>query len=435
MGCIVTKKQVANNSGQDVPELRRRLTCGLDDDDGDNKEDTAVEDVNEKDRSLLAQLTQSQLFDYLKHDEDKPGRRFSVGSKTGDASAQSFSSKSVATVGEACDYSKECFGFACKKGLKPEAPNQDSFLILKVEDRYALYGVFDGHGRKGHDVSNFVKDLLPKVLFSQVEVEDDPHEALLQTFAKVQSLIEKATALKTVDASRSGTTCSVVLHVISQKVLYIAHVGDSRVVLGRRLKNEDGTELWKAVDLTVDHKPELPEERERIEANGGIVVFDGGWNYRVFAKGKRDDRGKRYPGLNMSRAMGDLNGFHDAGISALPDITKRHLSSVLGLPAKADELCKPDSTISDTGSTSAPSISSHEIDPDTDRFVLLCSDGVWEFMDSDTVVQEVAKFPTDDAVSAAEHVSARAWDCWMREMDGQVVDDITAVIVHLGSET
>jgi serine/threonine protein phosphatase PrpC len=112
----------------------------------------------------------------------------------------------------------------------------------------------------------------------------------LKTFAKVQNLIEKATALKAVDASRSGTTCSIVLHVIPQRVLYVAHVGDSRVVLGRNLKDANGAEAWRAVDLTIDHKPDLPAERERIEKNGGVVVFDGGWNYRVFAKGKRDSR-------------------------------------------------------------------------------------------------------------------------------------------------
>ena len=37
-----------------------------------------------------------------------------------------------------------------------ESPNQDSWCMLKTED-FSIYGVFDGHGQKGHDVSNFVK--------------------------------------------------------------------------------------------------------------------------------------------------------------------------------------------------------------------------------------------------------------------------------------
>lgn len=57
-----------------------------------------------------------------------------------------------------------------------------------------------------------------------------------------------------------------------------------------------------AIDLTMDHKPDHPAERSRIEQAGGRVVFDGFYNYRVYA------RSGKYPGLNMSRALGDLAG-------------------------------------------------------------------------------------------------------------------------------
>ena len=43
--------------------------------------------------------------------------------------------------------------FACKKGHKPEAPNQDSFFVIRAGNDLSLYGVFDGHGPCGHDVS------------------------------------------------------------------------------------------------------------------------------------------------------------------------------------------------------------------------------------------------------------------------------------------
>lgn len=38
-----------------------------------------------------------------------------------------------------------------------------------------------------------------------------------------------------IDCSMSGTTATVILHVHAQKKLYIAHVGDSRAVLARRV--------------------------------------------------------------------------------------------------------------------------------------------------------------------------------------------------------
>merc|ERR1719271_306465 len=102
-------------------------------------------------------------------------------------------------------------------------------------------------------------------------------------------------------------------------MLYVAHVGDSRCVLGKRRASESGKGGWQAMDLTEDHKPNNPAEKDRIEKSGGQVLFDGHYNYRVYAKGKK------YPGLNMSRAMGDLMGFYDAGISAMPDVASHHV--------------------------------------------------------------------------------------------------------------
>lgn len=418
-----------------VPVNRRRLSLG----EVDGAEDTAAviigQDVNEDDRHMITSLSQQQVFDFIKEDANA-GRRYSLGSETDKnlQNAGSFSSKSTKLEGANFDNASECIGYACKKGLKPEAPNQDSFLIMKIEGQCALYGVFDGHGRKGHDVSNFVKDNLPKILFSQKEFNEDPAAALEKTFEKMQYLIEKATAMKIIDASRSGTTCSIVLHCIPQCILYVAHVGDSRVVLGRKVRSEVDPEtlIWEAVDLTIDHKPDLPEERARIESNGGVVVFDGGWNYRVFAKNKKDSRGKRYPGLNMSRAMGDLTGFHDAGISAVPDVLK-HLLTEPAAP-KSDPTKGPVSPPGEVEggrerSPSKPSVTSVDLNPN-DRFLMLCSDGVWEFLKSEDAVNEVTKFKAQDAMAAAEHICQLSWRQWISAMDGQVVDDITAVIIH-----
>lgn len=62
--------------------------------------------------------------------------------------------------------------------------------------------------------------------------------------------------------STSGTTASVV--VIRGRRMYVAHVGDSAVVLG--VQEESSV---RAVEVTQDHKPELPRERRRIEGLGG----------------------------------------------------------------------------------------------------------------------------------------------------------------------
>lgn len=65
--------------------------------------------------------------------------------------------------------------------------------------------------------------------------------------------------------STSGTTASVVI--IRGMKMYVAHVGDSGVVLG--IQDDPKDDFVRAVEVTQDHKPELPKERERIEGLGG----------------------------------------------------------------------------------------------------------------------------------------------------------------------
>ena len=56
--------------------------------------------------------------------------------------------------------------------------------------------------------------------------------------------------------STSGTTATVAI--IRDNKLYIAHVGDSAAVLAKKVNNVMMTE-----ELTVDHKPDNPDEKSR----------------------------------------------------------------------------------------------------------------------------------------------------------------------------
>jgi protein phosphatase 1L len=69
---------------------------------------------------------------------------------------------------------------------------------------------------------------------------------------------------------------------IHQRAFLAANVGDVRIVVG---------EGRRAIRLTNDHKPDLPEERARIEAQGGVVVFL--------------DVARVQGSLAMSRSLGD----------------------------------------------------------------------------------------------------------------------------------
>jgi hypothetical protein len=68
------------------------------------------------------------------------------------------------------------------------------------------------------------------------------------------------------------SSCTSVTAVISGDLLSIAHLGDSKIVLGREA---GGSMVGKA--LTQDHKPDMVEERKRIEKSGGsLALLHGG---------------------------------------------------------------------------------------------------------------------------------------------------------------
>lgn len=76
---------------------------------------------------------------------------------------------------------------------------------------------------------------------------------------------------------------------ITDTEIYCANAGDSRCVL-----SNDG----KAVELSIDHKPDLPAEKARIERAGGFV---------------EENRVKGI--LNLSRSLGDLEYKQDRDLS------------------------------------------------------------------------------------------------------------------------
>merc|ERR1719261_774130 len=135
-------------------------------------------------------------------------------------------------LGDTVDPNALGLGYTCRKGLKPESPNQDSWSILKVDGNFSIYSVFDGHGQKGHDVSNFVKENLPKLILKDQRFKTADMPAMLKDcFKKMQNLVATADRLKKLSAQMAGTTCSIGILDHVQHKLTVAHVADSTVVL------------------------------------------------------------------------------------------------------------------------------------------------------------------------------------------------------------
>jgi serine/threonine protein phosphatase PrpC len=131
---------------------------------------------------------------------------------------------------------------------------------------------------------------------------------------------------------QGSTAVAVVVHVgeDGHRTLLSANVGDSRAILSRG---------GKAVDLTWDHKPNEERERSRIMARGEEVQWDA--HAQVH----------RVRNLSLSRAIGDK--FAKPAVSGEPEI--RHF------PVFDEE----------------------------DEFFLLASDGLWDVMTSQEVVDYI----------------------------------------------
>merc|ERR1712194_37701 len=179
-------------------------------------------------------------------------------------------------------------------------------------------------------------------------------------------------------------------------------------------------------DLTLDHKPELTAERQYIESMGGRVLYDGFANHRVYmANGN-------YPGRNMSRALGDVLGSTQAGINNAPDVSVWCLKTgELLTPERRRMLDEAGNEKNFEATPTLPLLFPQWKDESTRSQLIICSDGVWEFLSSDRTKQMMLQFPRERARDAAETLAKKAWDCWIAEEHGLVVDDITALVLYL----
>mmetsp|Transcript_57714 Transcript_57714/g.137332 ORF Transcript_57714/g.137332 Transcript_57714/m.137332 type:complete len:389 (+) Transcript_57714:133-1299(+) len=283
-------------------------------------------------------------------------------------------------------------GWSCRKGMKPESPNQDSYSLLIVEGSFILIGVYDGHGAFGHDASNIARRVVVREFISHKLQGVDPGKALTDAFHTCQ---QELMTEKNRDFSTSGTTCTMAHLDLQTDELTIAHVGDSRAVLARR---PSPSSPYATEDLSEDHKPNLEREKARIESADppGRVIFDGYYNHRVFAQGSA------LPGLNMSRALGDIIGNTEAGISATPDVRVVSLK---------------EERAASSGSSAAT--------------LLVCTDGVWEFISSEQAFEYIAPHAKIGMQKCIDDLAKESWDAWMKDSDNEISDDITAVCLCL----
>jgi serine/threonine protein phosphatase PrpC len=260
--------------------------------------------------------------------------------------------------------------------------NQDSYLIkadkiTSGEIEYT-FGVFDGHGLQGHFVSQAIKQFFMNCSY----FDFDTQPMILSTFASLSSTINNSKYFDSID---SGSTV-ILIHITQNKIISI-NCGDSRAILiTKRNSNYLNKRNNNIIELSRDHKPDIPEEKMRIEKSGGRVdKIYGMGPYRVWFKNED------YPGLAMSRSIGDRLA-HRVGVSDIPEIKEFSIEEV------------------------------------TPYAIVLASDGVWEFMSNEEVRDIVYRFENNrDGSVCAKKIVERARMVW--EKTGYAIDDITCVVV------
>ncbi|KAK8317427.1 hypothetical protein V6Z11_A13G106200 [Gossypium hirsutum] len=214
--------------------------------------------------------------------------------------------------------------------------NQDAMIVWEnfgSRTDMVFCGVFDGHCPYGHMVAKKVRDHLPLKLSAHWEVNISSEDVLrgisLNTAGSVNS--EETALISADEESRASVDLDVTeknpevfktfkesfLKAFKGPYLVVGNVGNSRAVLATRDKDNS----LKAVQLTVDLKPNLPAEVERIRNCKGRVfaLHDEPTVARVWLP--NNDA----PGLAMARAFGDFC-VKDFGLISVPEISYRCLS-------------------------------------------------------------------------------------------------------------
>ena len=281
-------------------------------------------------------------------------------------------------------------------GVKDKDFNQDITFIEKNfagDSSYIYFGVCDGHGVVGHEVSDFIKNNLPKELSKSLNKKDiltDDTKSKKKIFNIIDDVFitinDKLTYNDSINSLYSGTTCVSVIY--TPKKLICANIGDSRAVLGRYDKN---TKKWVSIDLSRDHKPTEKDEAKRILNRGGrIKPFTDEVTGEEYGPQRIWIKKEEVPGLAMTRSFGD-----------------RVAGSV--------------------GCICLPEIKDFNFEED-DKFLILASDGIWEFIKSEECINIIGKYYFSNNIeSCCNYLYNESKKRWIKEEE--VVDDITILLV------
>ena len=287
-----------------------------------------------------------------------------------------------------------------------EKANQDTYIIMEnlFSQNYNIYGIFDGHGDNGHLISKFISDYINgyyknKLNYYLTEEDKDNlfTETIINIFLKnhIQiikncqiSLDQEINSKINYDISQSGSTSVIVF--LTDDTLICSNIGDSQCFLF----NCSSEDLWTFESLSKIHLASDELEQKRIIENGGEIhpyydedgIFEG--PDRIYAKNKI------YPGLTMSRTIGDLEA-KKIGVISEPDIILKKIEN-------------------------------------NAKFLVIGSDGLWDVVKPYDIIRLVRPFfNKGDIEGACQTLMKKAVQNWQKNKEER--DDITIIVVFIGT--
>ena len=309
------------------------------------------------------------------------------------------------------------YAYFSQKGYYPDdphKPNQDAYSITERfgnrESNDALFAVYDGHGRDGDLCAQLARDQLPGFWHKHIQKHKEHESALLQqelsapkfqrggdAMAKIELSKDQfqRASLKahvecnqvmhqdgSLDDSLSGSTAISVYFHGRRNRMTICNVGDSRAVLGRADNNNGGDnrrgrQAFKAFPLSRDQTPYRKDERARVRATGArILSLD---QLEGLEPINDQDESEHQDDMELGEEL-DEGGDPPRVWSPNGDYPGTAFTRSLG-DAMAEEL----------GVFAEPEMLTRDIKPE-DRVIVLASDGIYEFLTNQSVVDICAKF-------------------------------------------
>ena len=318
------------------------------------------------------------------------------------------------TVGEAgMVLGKFRLRYACvsRRGRDPDdtsKPNQDSYSVhckFAETSTDSFFGVYDGHGPKGDQCSQFVQQRLPSLFAQKISEHDEfvlatkhIHTSLHEAHTQCNDEIHESVHI---DDSVSGTT-SITLYVEGEAGrITISNVGDSRAILGTQTHHK-----MQAVPLSKDHTPYRADEAERCKRSGARILSFGEISGNVDPDDDSEDPPRvwamtgKYPGTAFTRSIGDSRA-DQLGVIAEPEMLTLKIS-------------------------------------ENEKIIVLASDGIFDVLSNQQVIDICFQHYGNDPIHACMAVIEKSHEEWLKNEEcigneaSASFDDMTIACIFIG---